>query len=119
MRTGIRCRVEVDPEAEAVPPEHATAMFRIFQEALTNVARHAQAQHVTVALEKRDGGWLLTIQDDGRGITETELDGSGSLGLLGMRERAHLLGGETVIRRADPRGTVLEVSLPMTPEGGE
>ncbi|HSB91434.1 MAG TPA: PAS domain S-box protein [Anaerolineales bacterium] len=118
-RTGIRCRVAVDPEAEAVPPEHATAMFRIFQEALTNIARHAQAQHVTVALEKRDGGWLLTVRDDGRGITEAELHGSGSLGLLGMRERAHLLGGETVIRRGDPRGTVLEVSLPPAPEGVE
>jgi len=116
-RTGIRCHVQFDADAEAVPPEHATAMFRIFQEALTNVARHAQAKNVTVVLEKQNGAWLLTVEDDGRGITDAELQASGSLGLLGMRERAHLLGGETTIRRGDPSGTVLSVALPLGTAG--
>jgi PAS domain S-box-containing protein len=116
-RTGIRCRVQFDSDAEAVPAEHATAMFRIFQEALTNVARHAQAKNVTVVLEKQDGAWLLTVEDDGRGISDAELQASASLGLLGMRERAHLLGGETTIRRGDPTGTVLKVVLPLETAG--
>ena len=115
-RTGIACRLQSDPEAEAVPPEHATAMFRIFQEALTNVARHARAKNVEVELEKRDGTLRLKVQDDGHGIGDAELQASTSLGLLGMRERAHLLGGETTIRRGDPAGTVVEVSLPLPPD---
>ena len=115
-RTGIACRVRCDPEAEGVPAEHATALFRIFQEALTNVARHVQAKNVHVDLEKRDGTFHLKIQDDGRGIVDAELQAPTSLGLLGMRERADLLGGKTTIRRADPTGTVVEISLPLAPE---
>ncbi len=115
-RTGIRCRLDCDPKAESVPPDHASAMFRIFQEALTNVARHAQARKVDVRLRIQDGALTLTIEDDGRGITEEEIRSSTSLGLLGLRERASLLGGETTIRRRNSKGTIVHVSLPLTPE---
>ncbi|HET7011715.1 MAG TPA: PAS domain S-box protein [Anaerolineales bacterium] len=111
-RYGIRCHLESDPQAETMPPEYATAMFRIFQEALTNIARHAQAKTVEVALRVEDSAFLLTVADDGRGIDDADLHRNGSLGLLGMRERARLLGGETVIRRGRKAGTVVEVRLP-------
>jgi PAS domain S-box-containing protein len=112
-RFGIRCRVHCDEGTESVPPEHATAMFRIFQEALTNVARHAQAKTVDVTLRLEDASLRLTIADDGRGIADEDLRSTGSLGLLGMRERARLLGGETTLRRGGRKGTVIEVALPL------
>jgi signal transduction histidine kinase len=115
-RFGIRCKVQCDEAAESVPPEYATAMFRIFQEALTNVARHAQAKTVDVTLKVDDTSLLLTIADDGRGIPDDELRATDSLGLLGMRERARLLGGETTVRRGTRKGTVIEVALPL-PQG--
>jgi PAS domain S-box-containing protein len=112
-RLGIRCRLDCDDAAETVPPDHATAMFRIFQEALTNVARHAQANEVRVRLKVDGDSLRLTIEDDGRGITDEAIHAGTSLGLLGLRERARLLGGETTIRRRNSRGTIVQVALPL------
>ncbi|MEP7199964.1 MAG: GAF domain-containing sensor histidine kinase, partial [Chloroflexota bacterium] len=111
--TGIPCEVHVPPHDLALAGEQATALFRIFQETLTNVARHAEAQHVVVKLESRDGSLLLQIHDDGRGVRADEIVGTRSLGLLGMRERAELLGGEFNIRGAPGAGTTVTVTLPL------
>jgi two-component system sensor histidine kinase UhpB len=84
-RANIACEVSVPAEDMALEPDHATAIFRIFQEALTNVARHAEATKVRASLAHRDGRLLLVVEDDGKGIRDSDLAlAKGSLGLLGM-----------------------------------
>lgn len=94
--------------------ELATAIFRIVQEALTNVARHAQASHVRVSLVQDEQILTVRIADDGRGFAPGQLDKSLSFGLLGIRERAHLLGGELSINSAPSQGAAIEIALPLT-----
>jgi PAS domain S-box-containing protein len=111
-RTGIACRL-VDTMAGArLSPDQATALFRILQEALTNVVRHAGAAAVDIRLAAEAGRVTMEISDDGRGIPEEKIGDSRSIGLLGMRERARALGGEVVIRRQFTAGTTVEVILP-------
>ena len=81
----------------AMDREQSTAIFRILQEALTNVLRHAQATRVDVRLEEAGAALVLTIRDNGRGMTDAEQAAPHALGLLGMRERAHLIGGSVDI----------------------
>ena len=95
--------------------ERATALFRILQETLTNVARHAKATHVRVRLTKYDHTVALEVRDNGRGIDESRVFGRQSLGMLGMKERAFLLGGELVIESTPGAGTTVIVRIP----GGE
>ncbi|MGK5031811.1 PAS domain-containing sensor histidine kinase [Janthinobacterium sp. MDT1-19] len=92
----------------------STAIYRIVQEALTNIARHAEANHITIALHRIDSSLAITIQDDGRGIAEHDLEKATALGLLGMRERVWGLNGSIHIG-ADNKlgGTRIEISLPM------
>jgi signal transduction histidine kinase len=111
-RTGTKCRLDLPQESIAVDPQTATAVFRILQETLTNVARHANASEVNVRLAKRDGDLTLEVHDNGRGITEGEISSAGSLGILGMRERALLLGGEVTVRGAPGKGTTVSVRVP-------
>ncbi|HET9962678.1 MAG TPA: PAS domain S-box protein [Nitrospiraceae bacterium] len=111
-RTGITCRCAVSHEDLRVDPEHATAVFRICQEALTNVARHAQATVVDVRLEDSGGMMLLQVRDNGRGIRPERLVDAKSFGLLGMRERAGLLGGEVHIDSREGEGTTIALRLP-------
>ncbi len=92
------CRVKSSVENVHLSREQSTAIFRIFQEALTNVLRHAQATRVEVTIKETAGEFVLTISDNGRGLTARELSGSESLGLLGMRERAHLIGGKLPLK---------------------
>jgi len=111
-RTGIECSVALPGGAVQADAERATVLFRIFQEALSNVARHSGARRVQIEL-RRDGAFLeMRVADDGRGITQAEERASGSLGLLGMRERAAMLGGSTVISGAAGNGTTVTVRLP-------
>lgn len=114
--TGIECAVSL-PEADVdVAPERATALFRIFQEALTNVARHSGARAVHANLRTSAGVVELTVADDGRGMpSDAARGGIGSLGLLGMRERAAMLGGETRVASTPGRGTTVTVRLPAAP----
>jgi len=91
-RTGLRCKTAILPTDGAIGSELATALFRIVQEALTNVLRHAGATRVDIELGMKSGCVMLEIDDDGSGITEAGM-GPGSLGILGMRERAAALGG--------------------------
>ena len=112
-RTGTRCRLELLENDNSIDPDRATAIFRILQETLTNVARHANAACVYVRLFKEGGNIVLEVHDDGRGATEEQLSASGSLGIHGMRERALLLGGELAIRGISSQGTTVLVRIPL------
>ena len=111
-RTGIACHCAVSHEDLRVDPEHATAVFRICQEALTNVTRHAQATEVQVRLEDQGVGLLLQVSDNGQGIPHDRLADAKSFGLLGMRERAGLLGGDVQIKTREGEGTTILLHLP-------
>jgi PAS domain S-box-containing protein len=111
-RSGLTCEVHLPTDPLGLPREAATAIFRIFQEALTNVARHAEATTVRVTLEA-NGQWVaLTVEDNGRGIRPDDVADSRSLGLLGMRERASVLGGEVAVEPVTPRGSRVTLRLP-------
>lgn len=112
-RTGIIVECDYTLENVELGQERSTAVFRIFQEALTNILRHAEATRVQIQMKEADGQFILTISDNGRGITDDEKMGRLSLGLLGMRERAHLIGGEVSITSAEGRGTVVTVRAPV------
>ena len=112
-RTGIACDMRLELGDLEVDAERSTALFRIFQEILTNVARHARASRVTVKLEKTAGDVVLEVKDNGRGIEAGQIAGEKSLGLLGMRERAHILGGEVDIQGAPGKGTSVRVTVPL------
>jgi signal transduction histidine kinase len=113
-RTGIECRVELPEGQPALDASRATAVFRIFQEALTNVARHAAATHVIVRLGMTPKALELTVQDNGRGIREGALHDSRSLGLLGMRERAGNFNGNVTIAGNPGAGTTLTLTMPRS-----
>ena len=113
-RTGIRCRLEWEGADEAIDRTRQLALFRILQEALTNVVRHAHAGAVRVIVRQRGGTMTLSIRDNGRGITQPEISSAESIGLLGMSERARLLGGELSIAGVPGRGTTIRVDVPIT-----
>ena len=115
-RTGIACRCDCSMESFHLDPEQSTAIFRIFQEALTNILRHARATAVEVVMREEDGEFILTIGDNGRGITENEKSGTLSLGILGMRERAHLIGAEFEINGIEGKGTSVMLRVPVSGE---
>jgi signal transduction histidine kinase len=112
-RTGVRTRVQLPPEGTKLDIDVSTTMFRIFQEILTNVARHARATRVDVELAVADDRVTLQVADNGVGIAERDLHGRKSLGLLGMHERALLFGGEVSITGASGEGTRVLVSIPL------
>jgi signal transduction histidine kinase len=112
-RTGLRCEVTAYNGKTLLTHQQQTGVFRIFQEALTNVARHAQATAVRISLVQRAGTFELRVQDDGRGITEAQVHAPGALGLLGMRERASLIAGTFGIARHRPNGTIVTVKVPI------
>jgi PAS domain S-box-containing protein len=113
-RTGILCHYEGVAECLAMDREQSTAIFRILQEALTNVLRHAQATRVDVSLEEAGAAWVLTIRDNGRGMTTAEQSAPHALGLLGMRERAHLIGGSIDITGMKGQGTTVTLRVPYS-----
>jgi PAS domain S-box-containing protein len=118
-RTGIQCRCDCAPQSIPLVEQQSTAVFRMVQEALTNVLRHAQATRVAVATREEDGAFILTVTDNGRGITPAEKSSRDSLGLLGMQERAHLIGGRVDIVGLKGTGTTLCVRVPLArPSGG-
>jgi len=118
-RTGISCAFTTQVDGLSLSAQQATTVFRILQEALTNVARHAGANHVDVRLQRQAGNLLVEITDDGRGITPAEITDLHSLGLLGMRERAHLIGGEiqfggrTIDSQERSQGTTVTICIPL------
>jgi signal transduction histidine kinase len=111
-RAGLEYDYQADDELD-LDPASSTALFRLFQETLTNVARHAQATRVRVRLETQPGELALEISDNGRGITPAEIANVQSLGLLGMRERVHLLHGQLSITGVPGEGTTVLVRVPI------
>jgi PAS domain S-box-containing protein len=113
-RNGIQCQVSVPPVDLHLDGDRATAAFRIFQECLTNVARHAQAKSVRASLIQEDESILLVVTDDGIGFCESELSNTlGSLGILGMKERAQFCGGDVQIKSSPGNGTTVTVRVPV------
>jgi PAS domain S-box-containing protein len=112
-RVGATCAVESNLGDEPLDRETSTAVFRIFQEALTNVTRHAQANHVDVHLHRSERTLLLEVHDDGRGIPPEALANPRSLGLLGIRERARRLGGTVHIEAIPAGGTIVSLEIPF------
>ena len=113
-RTGIICHCEGSLENIGLSEEQSTAVFRIFQEALTNVLRHAQATRVDITISNLAGYFVLVVGDNGKGITQNEKSKQQSLGILGMRERAHLIGAEIDIKGLEGKGTVVTVRVPLS-----
>ena len=112
-RHGIECELNAEEAELALDDHYSTAIYRIVQESLTNIARHAQAQHVSLTLYKLDSELLIAISDDGLGIAPADLDKSQSFGLLGMRERVWALHGDIVIAPGDDGGTRIDIVLPL------
>lgn len=112
-RSGIRCHLEIGLDDPDVPKAAATTVFRVAQEAMTNVLRHAGATRLDIRLHQRGGRLRLEIVDNGKGITEDQISSATSLGLIGIRERAHHLSGEAEIGRAMPRGTFVRLEIPL------
>jgi PAS domain S-box-containing protein len=114
-RTGIRCRVILSREPIALDSERSTAIFRIFQESLTNVARHAHATRVEARLEREADQLLFQVHDNGRGFDPEEAKMRRSLGLVGMRERALLLNGELKVEGVPGAGATIALRIALPP----
>src|ERR1043165_5244265 len=112
-RTGLRCNVVCEVTETAFDQDLNTAFFRIFQETLTNVIRHAHASCVDVLLQEEQACLSMEVKDNGRGISCDEISNTKSIGLLGMRERAALLGGELTITGQAGEGTCVRVKIPL------
>lgn len=112
LRSGVSCSVEVAGLPEEIPPDVSTAAFRIFQEALTNVARHAGASQVSAACRMVGEALELIVADNGKGMPLGAASNTKSLGLLGMRERAELLGGRISFTAGETGGTKVTASMP-------
>jgi signal transduction histidine kinase len=112
-RSGVRCTIQLPTDGPEPDPERATALFRIFQELLTNVARHSNATRVEIQLQVTASSLALEVRDNGRGITARETENSRSLGILGMRERALQFEGNVEIEGMPGKGTRVRVAIPF------
>lgn len=112
-RTGIKCTLSFDPAKTVLDKGLTTEIFRVFQEALTNVARHAKATKVDISMKKTDGNIVMQISDNGRGITKREIEAPESIGLTGMRERVYPWKGEVQITGMLKKGTTVTVTVPV------
>ncbi|MCB0196029.1 MAG: sensor histidine kinase [Anaerolineae bacterium] len=113
-RYGIESQLISAPEETVLDTDGATTVFRIFQEILTNVTRHARATRIEVSVEENDTFLTLRVQDNGRGISKSEIDSPKSIGLLGMQERARLRAGEVHFQGTSGQGTIVTVTLPLS-----
>lgn len=110
---GIDCALVVEPPDFELGDPHATAVFRILQESLTNIAKHASASKVGVSLTRAHGQIVLRVSDNGRGFDASTPRKSGSFGLVGLRERAYLVGGQLTVDSGPGRGTSIEIRIPL------
>jgi PAS domain S-box-containing protein len=116
-RAGILCEVSVPAGELRLDGDRATAIFRIYQECLTNIARHAEARTVRTSLYQQDESLVLVVRDDGKGFRESEV--AGSLGVLGMKERAQVCGGSVQVSSSPGEGTTVTVCVPLHDSGAE
>jgi PAS domain S-box-containing protein len=112
-RTGIHFAVKVDPNLPSIEKRLASVLFRIFQEAVTNVIRHAEATSVRVALKQKQERLELRVSDNGKGISKKHISSPGSLGIIGIRERVRFWNGELAFRAGRNKGTTVVVSIPL------
>jgi len=112
--TGIPCRFETNVGTDTCDRTGGVAVFRIVQAALTNVARHAHASRAVIGLMKTRNHFVVTVKDNGRGITKTEVDKPGACGVIGMRERALALDGRLTLAGSRDKGTTLTVHIPVS-----
>ena len=116
-RAGIKCKMSLEPCIGDIDRELATVIFRIFQETLANIIRHANATMVKVNLREKAGRLMMTVEDNGMGITERQISDPKSFGLIGMRERIFRWGGEFKISGTRNKGTTVILSIPLTRKG--
>jgi signal transduction histidine kinase len=112
-RTGVKCKLNLDLADTVLEKEHSTTIFRIIHEALTNVVRHADATMVIISLKKKSGKLMLEIKDNGKGIPKKKILDPKSFGLMGIQERAHVLGGKSKIKGVRNKGTTVTVIIPV------
>jgi PAS domain S-box-containing protein len=117
LRTGMDCQFQAGVEEVGLSRQASTAVFRVFQEILTNILRHSQAGKVWVRAFEREHYFILEVRDNGRGISESEKNNSRSLGLLGMRERAHLIDARIEISGIKGEGTTVTIRVPLPMAG--
>jgi len=115
-RTNVQCQILSDPEDIILPQGVSTAIFRIFQETMTNIARHANATRVQVIIKRHGDTVEMQVSDNGKGITQAQIRNPGSFGITGMRERVHYLGGNLFIS-GNTGGTTVNVAIPIQQEG--
>jgi signal transduction histidine kinase/CheY-like chemotaxis protein len=113
QRTDIECELSIRPEDLRIPDDTAAAVFRILEEALTNIARHSGATRADVRLRQQTSDLLLEVRDNGRGIRDAERLGENAYGVIGMTERASLFGGTLTITGVEARGTIVAARIPM------
>jgi signal transduction histidine kinase len=114
--TGIRCKLSISAGDLRLDPASETAAFRIFQDILSNVRRHALASRVVITLHEIDGHMLLAVRDNGRGITQVQVNSPEAMGLIGMRELAHSRGGRLEISGKAGKGTTVTLRMPLKGE---
>jgi signal transduction histidine kinase len=112
-RSEFTIDVNVNVPSGSLPPEHETAVYRIVQEALTNIVKHASATTVSIVVTGRDGSLRAVVEDDGNGFAQGHVR-EHALGLVGMRERAHLLGGRLDVESSPGAGTTVVAELPLS-----
>lgn len=112
-RSGIACEFHSNMSKIELDRKSTTALFRIFEETLTNIANHAKATHVRISLEEKNDFLTMEVTDNGKGITEAEISDVKSFGLLGIKERALILGGEVEISGASGQGTTVTLRVPL------
>ena len=112
-RNGIICELQIDHEEFALDEQRATALFRIVQESLTNILRHARASHVHIRMRRSDGKLFLTIAHDGVGLSRDSRKKANTFGLVGIEERIHALGGTFSAASNAGQGGAVRVSIPI------
>jgi len=110
----VECRLSTVGPLEPLGTDVEAAIFRIVQEAMTNIARHSNASRLEVTVRRDKGKLVVAIRDDGRGITESAINDRRSIGLIGMRERARSIGGLLEVSRLADHGTRVALTLPVT-----
>jgi PAS domain S-box-containing protein len=112
-RTGIKCELAISPEDITLDRNVSTTIFRVFQETLTNIVRHARAKNVSIDLREEGGQITLCVADDGKGITKSQVSSPKSIGLIGIRERVAFLGGDVNFAGEKDGGTTVTVTIPI------
>jgi len=111
--SGIQCKVDIKTDDIDFDQERSIAIFRVLQESLTNIARHANATKIKISMKLSGENLVLEVKDNGRGITNSDIADPKSIGILGMKERVLVLGGDLKIRGLPKKGTTVSVTLPL------